>query len=137
VDSDPGNSGGGPSDPKLDRLIEALRAQLASELDSRVEAIRKEYEERLSAQASQWESQRVAMVKELQELRRKAPGSDVQAEISATEAVMSASMNRTSREMERLVPDASSLAKLLQIRVEELEMKAYLRGLKFGTARNE
>jgi len=134
---DPGNSGGGPSDPKLDRLIEALRAQLASELDSRVEAIRKEYEERLSAQASQWESQRAAMVKELQELRLKAPGSDVLAEISATETVMSASMNRTSREMERLVPDAASLAKLLQIRVEELEMKAYLRGLKFGTSKNE
>jgi len=137
VDSDPGNSGGGPPDPKLDRLIEALRAQLASELDSRVEAIRKEYEERLSAQASQWESQRAAMVKELQELRRKAPGADVQEEISATEAVMSASMDRTSREMERLVPDAASMAKLLQIRVEELEMKAYLRGLKFGAAKNE
>ena len=125
------------SDPKLDRLIEALRAQLASELESRVEAIRKEYEERLNAQASQWESQRAAMVKELQELRRKAPGSDVQAEISATEAVMTASVNRTSREIERLVPDVASLARLLQIRVEELEMKAYLRGLKFGTARNE
>jgi hypothetical protein len=137
VDSDPGNSGGGTPESKLDRLIEQLRAQFASELDSRVDGIRKEYEDRLSTQASQWESQRALLLKEIQELRRKAPGADVQAEISATEAVVGASRNRTTREMERLVPDAASLGKLLQVRVEELEMKAYLRGLRFGTSKHE
>lgn len=120
----------GPS-PKLDHLIEELRAQFAAELKSEIEKIRKECEERLSEKAAQWETQRTQLMEEIEELRRKSPSQLVQDEISATEAVMKASQSKTSRELERLIPDAAVLGRLLQIRVEELEMKAYLRGLKF------
>jgi hypothetical protein len=130
--------------PQLDRLIEGLRsleqelrAHFTSELNSRIERIRSEYEERLNAQASQWEAQRALLVREIDEFERKVPSKAVQEEISATEAVMAASTSKTSLELERLIPDTASLGKLLQIRVEEIEMKAYLRGLKFRSAREE
>ena len=113
------------------QITEELKTQFDSELNSRIEVIRREYEERLYAQASEWQSERAQLIREIQELRKRVPSRDVQDEISATEAVMGTTVNKTSRELERLIPDTSSLLKLLQSRVEELEMKAYLRGLKF------
>jgi hypothetical protein len=113
------------------QITEELKTQFDSELNNRVEAIRREYEERLYAQASEWQSERAQLIREIQELRKRVPSKDVQDEISATETVMGATVNKTSRELERLIPDTTSLLKLLQSRVEELEMRAYLRGLKF------
>jgi hypothetical protein len=113
------------------QITEELKTQFDSELNNRVEAIRREYEERLYVQASEWQSERAQLIREIQELRKRVPSKDVQDEISATEAVMGATVSKTSRELERLIPDTTSLLKLLQSRVEELEMKAYLRGLKF------
>ena len=113
------------------QITEELKTQFDSELNSRIEVIRREYEERLYAQASEWQSERAQLIREIQELRKGVPSKNVQDEISATEAVMGTTVNKTSRELERLIPDTPSLLKLLQSRVEELEMKAYLRGLKF------
>ena len=116
------------------QISEELRAQFSVELNSHVERIRRQYEERLYTQAGQWESQRLLLEKEIEDLRRRVPNNDVMNEIASTEAVMGTSMDKGSFELQRLIPDASSLGRLLQSRVEELEMKAYLRGLKFRTA---
>jgi hypothetical protein len=115
------------------QISEELRAQFSVELNSHVERIRRQYEERIYTQAGQWESQRVLLEKEIEDLRRRVPSGDVMNEIASTEAVVGASMDKGSLEIQRLIPDAASLSKLLQSRIEELETKAYLRGLKFRT----
>lgn len=113
------------------QITEELKAQFAAELKSQTDAVRKDYEERLYAQASEWQSERTQLIREIQELRRRVPSKDVLDEISATEAVMSAGVSKASLELERLIPDTASLLKLLQSRVDDVEIKAYLRGLKF------
>jgi hypothetical protein len=49
---------------------------------------------------------------------------------------MSVSADRSTREIERVAPDAASLGRVLQARIEELETRAYLRGLKFRLPEN-
>jgi hypothetical protein len=158
---DPGREAFSSSSPKLDRLIdgvrsleqwyaadferriagvtellkqqitEELRTQFTSELNLHVERIRTQYEERVYTQASQWESQKQLLEREIDELKRKLPDKDVYGEIASAEAVIGASADRTSMEVERLLPDAAAMGRLLQARIEEMTMKAYLRGLKF------
>ena len=113
------------------QITEELRSQFSLELNSYVERARSQYEERLYTQASQWQSQRESMEKEIEELRRKLPSNDVLNEIAATEAAVSKYTNKSSLELQGLTLDAGSLGKLLQGAVEELETRAYLRGLKF------
>jgi len=115
------------------QIAEELRRQFSSELNTQVEQLRRQYEERLYTQASQWETQRGVLEKEIEGLRRRVPGQDLINEISATETILSTSASRESFEIERLIPDAVALGRLLQSRVEELERRAYLRGLKFRT----
>jgi hypothetical protein len=116
------------------QIAEELRGQFSVELNTHVERIRRQYEERIYTQAGQWEAQREVLEREIADLRRRVPSGDVMNEIAATEAVIGASMGKGNHEFERLIPDAASLGKLLQSRIEELETKAYLRGLKFRTA---
>jgi phosphoribosylformimino-5-aminoimidazole carboxamide ribonucleotide (ProFAR) isomerase len=113
------------------QITEELRAHYASELNAQVDKVQKQYEERLSTQTRQWEMQRESLMREIDELRRKVPNNDVMTEIAATEAIMTVSVDRSNREFERMAPDAASLGRILQARIEELETKAYLRGLKF------
>jgi DNA repair exonuclease SbcCD ATPase subunit len=115
-------------------ITEELRSQFSSELDSRVEQIREQYEERLYEQASRWQSQRETLDKEIEELRRKVPSNDVQQEIAIAEEAVNRLTHQGGPELERQIPDAASLTKVVQSKVEELEMKAYLRGLKFQTS---
>jgi hypothetical protein len=113
------------------QITEELKSQFSSELNAHVERARSQFEERFYTQASQWQLQRESLEKELEELRRKLPGNDVLKEIAAMEAAVSKYTNRGSLEVEGLTLNAGSLGKLLQGAVEELETKAYLRGLKF------
>jgi len=113
------------------QITEELKSQFSSELNAHVERARSQFEERLYTQASQWQLQRESLEKELEELRRKLPSNDVLKEIAAMEAAVSKYTNRGSLELEGLTLNAGSLGKLLQGAVEELETKAYLRGLKF------
>jgi hypothetical protein len=113
------------------QITEELRNQFSAELNSHVERMRRQYEERIYTQAGQWESQRKLLEKEIEDIRKKLPSNDVIAEIASTEAVVGASKDRGSLELERLIPDTAALGKLLQARVEDLTMQAYLRGLKF------
>ena len=113
------------------QIREELRAEFSAELNVHVQRLRKQYEESIYAQFSRWESQRQALEKEVAELRRRVPGDVVFAEIASTAKVLAASTDKDSLELQQLMPDASSLGRLLQSRVEELTLKAYLRGLKF------
>lgn len=118
------------------QITEELRTHYSSELNAQVDRLQKQYEERLASQTRQWEMQRENMERELAELRRRVPSNDVMTEIAATEAIMNVSIDRSNRELERVAPDAASLGRILQSRVEELETKAYLRGLKFRLPEN-
>ena len=113
------------------QITEELRSQFSSELESRSEGIRKQYEERLYSQTSHWRSQRESLEKEVEELRRRT--SALLEEIATTEAAIKTSTNRGIVQTEVHILDAASLSKQLQSRVEELELNAYLRGLKFRT----
>ena len=111
------------------QIAQELRAQFQSELTAQVDRIGREYDERFSSQERVWEQQRESLQREIDELRRKVPSQDVINEIAAAEAVVEGSLDT---ELERLIPNAVSLARLLQERVEDLEAKAYLRGLKYA-----
>jgi hypothetical protein len=113
------------------QIRQELRAQFMTELNTRMQQVRKHYEESISAQFGRWESQRQLLLNEIEELRRKVPGDELMAEIAATEKVLNASENKVSLELQQLVPDASSIGNLLQSRVEGMSLKAYLRGLKY------
>ena len=107
------------------QIAQELRAEFQSELSAQVGRTRREYEERLASQGREWEQQRESLQREIDDLRRKVPSQDVINEIAAAEAVVEGSLDT---ELERLIPNAVSLARLLQERVEDLEAKAYLRG---------
>jgi hypothetical protein len=113
------------------QIRQELRAQFLAELNSHLQRARKQYEESIYAQFARWESQRQVLLNEIEELRRKVPGDELTAEIASTEKVLIASENKVSLELQQLVPDASSIGDLLQSRVQEMILKAYLRGLKF------
>ena len=110
-----------------------LHAQYRAELDAHIQKLRKQYEETIYTQASRWDQQRLSLEKEVAELRRQLPGDGLLAEIAATENALKSSENKISQELERLVPDSASLSRMLESRVEEMALKAYLRGLKFQT----
>ena len=103
---------------ELERHIKDLAEIVHSELQSQVEEIRGQYEEH--QQKSQQEAAEVPPVQTL---------SQVVEEISRCEA----SVAQHTAELERLLvkEDPAALGKLMKIRTQELELKAYLRGLKF------
>jgi Rabaptin len=124
----------GLTDMLRNQITGELRAHFTSELNAHVEQTRREYEERFYAREREWNQLRESMEREIAELRRKVPTNDVMNEIAAAEAVIHASLDS---ELERMMPNAVSLATLLQSRVEELETQAYLRGLKFSLPEND
>jgi hypothetical protein len=113
------------------QMRQELRAQFMAELNLRMQQVRKQYEESIYAQFGRWESQRQTLLNEIEDLRRKVPGDELMAEIASTEKVLNASTDKMSLELQQLVPDALSVGKVLQSRVEEMSLKAYLRGLRF------
>jgi len=113
------------------QVRQELRDQFMAELNSWMQQVRKQYEESIYAQFGRWESQRDLLVKEIEELRGKIPGDELMAEIASTEKALNSSEDKASLELKQLIPDASSVGKLLHSRVEEMALKAYLRGLKF------
>ena len=118
--------------PVLEKQIrEELRSEFAAQLSDHAQELRKQYEETIYTQFSRWEAQRQALEKEVADLRKKVPGDDLAAEIASTEKVLAASTDKASQELQQLLPDGTSLARLVQSRLEELTLKAYMRGLKF------
>jgi tRNA A37 methylthiotransferase MiaB len=113
------------------QIRQELRALFMAELNTRMQQVRKQYEESIYAQFGQWNSQRQSLLQEIEELRRKVPGDELAAEIASTEKVLNESKDKISLELQQLIPDSSSIGSLLQSRVQEMSLKAYLRGLKF------
>ena len=113
------------------QIREELRAEFSSQLSDHVQQLRKQYEESIYGQFSRWEAQRQELEKEVADLRKKVPGDDLVAEIASTEKVLAASTDKASMELQQLLPDGASLARVVQSRLEEQTLKAYMRGLKF------
>jgi hypothetical protein len=111
------------------KVAQELHAQFVAELDARVERTKKDYEERLAARTREWDVERTSLEREIAELRRKIPTQEVLGEIAAAEAAISASQ---ARDLEELMPDAATLGKLFQSRVQEFEALSYLKGLRFA-----
>jgi hypothetical protein len=116
------------------QVTRELQAKFSSQLNTQMEQTQKDYDERLSARTREWDLQRESLEKEIEVLRRKVRTPDVVAEIAGTEAAIEVSMDE---ELEQLIPDADTLSKLLQSRVEDLVKEAYLKGLKFSLPRDK
>lgn len=118
------------------QITEELRNQFSQELSAHVDRIQREYDERFSKQAKEWHVILETRQKEIEELRLKIPTNDVMGEIAAAESALGQFADEQSMEVERLIPDAVALGRLLQARAEELEKKAYLKGLRFRLPEN-
>jgi predicted nuclease with TOPRIM domain len=114
-----------------EEILHKLRAQLTAEFDSRLEDMRIQYEERLSAQSAQSDKDRRLLLDEMEDLRKRVPGNDVVEEIVLTETAIAYAAQEISQESGGVL-DATSLASLVRKQTQQLEMQGYLKGLKFG-----
>jgi hypothetical protein len=117
------------------QITEELRSQFTTELNSSSERIRKQYEERAYAQLKQWESERQVLKREIEDLQSRLPTNDVLNEIAVTETALGKSLDESGVEIPRGISSAAALGQLLQTRAQQLELQAYLRGMKFALAR--
>lgn len=117
------------------QISEELRAQFTTELNASVERTRKQYEERAYMQFERWESERVSLKKEIEELQSRLPGKDIFNEIAVTESAIGRSQEEYRHGVERDIASADALGQLLQKRAQQLEFQAYLKGLKFAVDR--
>jgi hypothetical protein len=115
------------------QIRQELRAEFSAELTAQAEQLKQKYEESVYAQFGRWDLQRQALEKDIAELRKKAPDEELVAEIAATEKALKELAAKVSLELQQLDPDAASVSRMMQSRVEEMTLKAYLRGLKFRT----
>jgi len=114
------------------QITAELRSHYSSELCSQIDRLRTQYEERLYGQSKEFQSKYQVLQTESERLQRQLK--KVSEEIATTEAMLDKSDSNRSSDIERLPFDAASLAKLVEIRVRELEKKAYLKGLRFHVA---
>ena len=117
------------------QISEELRAQFTTELSATAERTRKQYEERAYMQFEKWESERQLMKKEIEELQKQVPGKNLVNEIAATESAIGRSQQEFRPDSEREVASADALGQLFQKKAHQLELLAYLRGLKFASDR--
>jgi len=113
------------------QIRQELRAEFTAELSAQAARTREQYEESVYEQFGKWDLQRQLLEKEIAELRAKAPSNNLLAEIAATEKTLASSEEKASQELQQLMPDAASISRMLQARVDQMTLQAYLRGLKF------
>jgi len=117
------------------QISEELRAQFTMELNAAAERNRKQFEERAYMQFERWESERISLKKEIEELQNRLPGKDLLNEIGVTESAIGRSQAESRFDAERDVASADELGQLLQKKARQLELQAYLKGLKYATDR--
>ena len=117
------------------QISEELRAQFTTELNASTERTRKQYEERAYMQFERWESERVLLKKEIEELQSRLPGKDIFNEIAFTESAIGKSQEECRHDVERDIASADALGQLLQKRAQQLELQAYLKGLNYAVER--
>jgi hypothetical protein len=115
------------------RISEELQAQFKTEQEQQSQRVRQEYEERLYNSMGDWSTQKAAMQKEIEELKGKAPSAKLQAEIASVEAALGRYESVGNAALDGQASPAQ-LSRMLQGKAEEMEMRAYLRGLKFRNA---
>jgi hypothetical protein len=114
------------------QISDELRAQFTTELNASAERTRKQFEERAYMQFERWEAERVSMKKEIEQLQSQLPGKALLNEIAVTESALGRSQAECRSEAERDTASADALGQLLQKKAQQLEIQAYLRGLKFA-----
>jgi hypothetical protein len=121
---------------EFERRLAALTEVLNSQLEARVEEVRKQFQEQYEAleqEASRAASTPSPAAPAPSPATPQGPSTELLDELSRNEA----SGQRIASELERMVADDTvPLGKLLQLRNQELELKAYIRGLKFGITAN-
>lgn len=119
------------------QISEELRAQFTTELNASAERTRKQFEERAYMQFERWESERVSMKKEIEELQKsQLPGKELLSEIASTETAIGRSQAESRLDAERDIASVDALGQLLQKKAQQLELQAYLKGLKFAIDRS-
>jgi hypothetical protein len=112
-----------------EQITEELREQFDTELQASVEVIRTQFEERQYQASSQWDSERQLLNEEILRLRVQRNGKAVLEEIAHTEK----DIERGAEELHRQINDPSvALSELMRIKARQVELKAYLGGLRFG-----
>ena len=117
------------------QISDELRAQFTAELNASAERTRKQFEERAYMQFERWESERVAMKKEIEVLQSQLPGKDLLNEIAVTESAIGSTQAECRIDAEREITGADVLGQLTQKRAQQLELRAYLKGLKYAIER--
>ena len=118
------------------QISEELRAQFTTELNASTERTRKQFEERAYMQFERWEAERQSMKKEIEELQSRLPGNELFNEISATESSIGRAQEEFRIDGARDISSADALGQLLQKKAQQLELQAYLKGLKFACDRS-
>lgn len=117
------------------QISEEWRAQFTAELNAAAERTRKQFEERAYMQFERWEFERVSLKKEIEQLQNRLPGKDLMNEIAVTESAIGRSQAESRFDAQRDIASADELGHLLQKRARQLELQAYLKGLKYATDR--
>jgi hypothetical protein len=117
------------------QISEELRAQFTTELNSSAERTRKQFEERAYMQFERWEIERVSLKKEIEDLQSRLPGKDLLNEVAVTESAIGRSQADSRFDAERDINSADALGQLLQKKAQQLELQAYLKGLKYAVDR--
>jgi len=108
-------------------VTKAFNSHLENELKSQAAALRGEYEERLYAQSAQWELERHSLQSNIADLQRRVPGPDLFSEINRRESELAA----ISAQLRNHATDHSiAVNQLLHLRIQQMEIESYLRGLK-------
>jgi|SRR3954470_17351061 len=117
------------------QISEELRAQFTTELNASSERTRKQFEERAYMQFERWEIDRAALKKEIEDLQSRLPGKDLLNEIGVTESAIGRAQTESRFDAEREITSADALGQLLQKKAQQLELQAYLKGLKYAVDR--
>jgi GAF domain-containing protein len=108
-------------------IVEGMREQFTLELQSRLESAQSRYEESMN----QWESNRMAMREEIENLRTKKAVSGVLEEITSVKE----SLREKEQELKKMMSDeAFAYSRILQVKAEFQTLDAYLKGLNFHVA---
>ena len=117
---------------EFERRLAELTEVLNSQLEARVEQVRRQFQEQYET-LEQQASQAVSTPSPAAPVPFQGSPAELLEELKRSEA----SRQKIVSELERMVADDTvPLGKLLQLRNQELELKAYIRGLKFGIAAN-
>ena len=117
---------------EFERRLTELTAVLNSQLDARVEAVRMHYQEQYQALQETADRQTQAPPHEPSHPSASVgPTKEILEELERVEA----NAQECAATLERMVADDGvPMGKLLQLRNQEVELKAYIRGLKFNIA---